>query len=114
MFHLYSKFKPIPAQLVATEKIATNIKEGKKNQVLLGVTGCGKTFVMANVIEKVQKPVLIISHNKTLAAQLYQEFKEFFPKNAVLILSPITIITNLKLISPKLILISQKMQKLMK
>jgi len=83
MFHLYSKFKPIPAQLVATEKIATNIKEGKKNQVLLGVTGCGKTFVMANVIEKVQKPVLIISHNKTLAAQLYQEFKEFFPKNAV-------------------------------
>jgi len=83
MFHLRSKFRPTPPQLAAIKKISTNIKEGKKHQVLLGVTGCGKTFVMANVIEKMQKPVLVISHNKTLAAQLYQEFKEFFPGSAV-------------------------------
>jgi len=82
-FRLYSKFNPTPPQQEAAEKISKNIKKGKKHQVLLGVTGCGKTFVMANVIEKIQKPVLVISHNKTLAAQLYQEFKEFFPENAV-------------------------------
>lgn len=83
MFELYSKFKQILPQQKATEKIVKNIKRGEKEQVILGVTGCGKTFVMANVIEKVRKPVLVISHNKTLAAQLYQEFKEFFPNSAV-------------------------------
>ncbi|HOK35373.1 MAG TPA: excinuclease ABC subunit UvrB [Candidatus Pacearchaeota archaeon] len=82
-FKLCSKFKPIPPQIEATQKIVENIERGVKDIVLLGVTGCGKTFVAANVIEKVQRPILVISHNKTLAAQLYQEFKEFFPENAV-------------------------------
>ena len=82
-FKLISKLKPTGDQPQAIEKLAKNLKAGVKNQVLLGVTGSGKTFTMAKVIEKVQKPTLIISHNKTLAAQLYQEFKEFFPKNAV-------------------------------
>jgi len=83
MFKLYSKFKPTGDQPRAIEKLTENLKAGVKNQVLLGVTGSGKTFTIAKVIEKTQKPTLIISHNKTLAAQLYQEFKEFFPENAV-------------------------------
>ena len=83
MFKLVSKFKPTGDQPRAIEKLVKNLKTGAKHQVLLGVTGSGKTFSMASVIEKIQKPTLIISHNKTLAAQTYQEFKEFFPKNAV-------------------------------
>jgi len=83
MFKLISKFEPTGDQPQAIEKLVKNLKAGIKNQVLLGVTGSGKTFTMAKVIEKIQKPTLIISHNKTLAAQLYQEFKEFFPENAV-------------------------------
>jgi len=83
MFQLLSKLKEKGDQPQAIKKLAQNVKTGIKNQVLLGVTGSGKTFTMAKVIEKAQKPVLIISHNKTLAAQLYQEFKEFFPKNGV-------------------------------
>jgi len=83
MFKLVSPFKPTGDQPQAIKKLVKNLKAGVKNQVLLGVTGSGKTFTMAKVIEKIQKPVLIISHNKTLAAQLYQEFKEFFPENAV-------------------------------
>ena len=83
MFKLESPFKPTGDQPRAIEKIVKNLKAGAKHQVLLGVTGSGKTFTMAKVIEKSQKPVLIISHNKTLAAQLYQEFKEFFPENGV-------------------------------
>ncbi len=83
MFKLVSKLKPTGDQPQAIEKLSENLKAGIKNQVLLGVTGSGKTFTMAKVIEKAQKPALIISHNKTLAAQLYQEFKEFFPNNAV-------------------------------
>ncbi|MBZ9572441.1 excinuclease ABC subunit UvrB [Patescibacteria group bacterium] len=82
-FKLYSKFKPTGDQPQAIEGLVKNLKVGIKNQVLLGVTGSGKTFTLANVIESVQKPTLVISHNKVLAAQLYQEFKEFFPKNAV-------------------------------
>ena len=82
-FKLVSPFRPTGDQPQAIEKLTKNLKAGTKHQVLLGVTGSGKTFSMANVIEKMQKPVLIISHNKTLAAQTYQEFKEFFPKNAV-------------------------------
>ena len=82
-FNLVSKFKPTGDQPRAIEKLTAGISAGKKYQTLLGVTGSGKTFTMANVINRVQKPTLIISHNKTLAAQLYQEFKEFFPENAV-------------------------------
>ena len=80
---MVSRFKPAGDQPQAIKRLTENLKAGVKHQVLLGVTGSGKTFTMASVIEKIQKPVLIISHNKTLAAQLYQEFKEFFPNNAV-------------------------------
>ncbi len=83
MFQLEAPFKPTGDQPEAIEKLTEKINEGIKDQVLLGVTGCGKTYVMANVIKNVQKPTLVISHNKTLAAQLFQEFREFFPKNAV-------------------------------
>ncbi len=83
MFKLISKFKPTCDQPQAIEKLTKNLKAGAKHQVLLGVTGCGKTFDISNVISKIQKPVLVISHNKTLCAQLYQEFKELFPNNAV-------------------------------
>jgi len=83
MFRLESPFKPTGDQPRAIEKLTKNLKAGVRDQVLLGVTGSGKTFTMASVIEKIQKPILIISHNKTLAAQTYQEFKEFFPKNAI-------------------------------
>ena len=82
-FKVISKYKPTGDQPQAIEKIAEGFKEGKKFQTLLGVTGSGKTFTMANVIEKIQKPTLVIAHNKTLAAQLYNELKEFFPENAV-------------------------------
>lgn len=82
-FKVKSKFKPTGDQPQAIEKLAKGINSGVKDQVLLGVTGSGKTFTVANVIEKVQRPTLIISHNKTLAAQLYQELKDFFPENAV-------------------------------
>ncbi len=81
MFRLHSKFKPAGDQPQAIEKLTKNILAGEKQQVLLGVTGSGKTFTLANVIAKIQKPTLVISHNKTLAAQLYQEFKDFFPDN---------------------------------
>ncbi|MDP2647946.1 MAG: DEAD/DEAH box helicase family protein, partial [Candidatus Yanofskybacteria bacterium] len=83
MFKLSSKYKPAGDQPEAISKLAKGLKNGKNHQVLLGVTGSGKTFTMAKVIEQYQKPTLIISHNKTLAAQLYKEFKEFFPTNAV-------------------------------
>ncbi len=82
-FKLVSDFKPTGDQPQAIEKLTKGLLNNYKNQVLLGVTGSGKTFTMANVIEKVQKPTLVISHNKTLAAQLYQEFRDFFPNNAV-------------------------------
>ena len=82
-FELKSKFKPTGDQPDAIKQLMQNLKSGVKDQVLLGVTGSGKTFTLANVIQKIQKPTLIISPNKTFAAQLYQEFKEFFPNNAV-------------------------------
>lgn len=82
-FHLKSKFEPTGDQPKAIKQITENLKQDVKNQVLLGVTGSGKTFSLANVIQNVQKPTLIISHNKTLAGQLYQEFRDFFPDNAV-------------------------------
>lgn len=82
-FVLNSKFKPTGDQPEAIEKISESIKKGNKEIILKGVTGSGKTFTMANIIEKVQKPTLVIAHNKTLAYQLASEFKEFFPNNAV-------------------------------
>ncbi|MEK7572793.1 MAG: excinuclease ABC subunit UvrB [Patescibacteria group bacterium] len=82
-FKIKSNFKPTGDQPQAIEKLSKNISANIPHQVLLGVTGSGKTFTLANVIEKVQKPTLVISHNKTLAAQLYQEFRDFFPQNAV-------------------------------
>ncbi len=82
-FKLVSEFEPKGDQPQAIEALSESVLEGAKHQVLLGVTGSGKTFTMANVIEKIQKPTLVISHNKTLAAQLYGEFKELFPENAV-------------------------------
>ncbi|MCM8764875.1 MAG: excinuclease ABC subunit UvrB, partial [Candidatus Omnitrophica bacterium] len=82
-FILRSGFKPAGDQPQAIEKLVKNLNQNAKWQVLLGVTGSGKTFTMANVIEMVQRPVLVISHNKTLAAQLYSEFREFFPENKV-------------------------------
>jgi len=82
-FQLKPPFQPAGDQPKAIEALIRGLREGKRAQVLLGVTGSGKTFTMANVIQNVQKPTLVISHNKTLAAQLYSEFKEFFPTNAV-------------------------------
>jgi excinuclease ABC subunit B len=83
IFKLHAPFTPKGDQPEAIEKLVKGIGQGKHFQTLLGVTGSGKTYTVANVIEKIQKPTLIISHNKTLAAQLYGEFKQFFPKNAV-------------------------------
>lgn len=82
-FEINSKYKPAGDQPQAIEKLVKGLKEGNKYQTLLGVTGSGKTFTMANVIEKMQKPTLVIAHNKTLAAQLVSEYRAFFPKNAV-------------------------------
>src|SRR3990167_4221238 len=82
-FDLKSKFVPTGDQPQAIKKLSSGIASGMKNQVLLGVTGSGKTFTMANVIRNLDMPTLIISHNKTLAGQLYQEFRDFFPSNAV-------------------------------
>lgn len=82
-FKLVSDYKPLGDQPKAIKSLSEGIKEGLKHQTLLGVTGSGKTFTMANVIREVQKPTLVMSHNKTLAAQLYEEFKELFPDNAV-------------------------------
>lgn len=83
MFHLHSKYQPAWDQPKAIDQIFSAFQEGKKQLTLLGATGTGKTFTMANIIEKVQKPTLVISHNKTLAAQLATEFKAFFPESAV-------------------------------
>jgi len=80
MFKLYSKFKPTGDQPQAIEKLTEGIKNGLKEQVLLGVTGSGKTFTMANIIERVNRPTLVLAHNKTLAAQLCTEFKKIFPR----------------------------------
>jgi excinuclease ABC subunit B len=83
MFNLKSDYHPTGDQPQAIERLVSGVQSGKKSQVLLGITGSGKTFTMANVIQKTEKPALILAHNKTLAAQLYQEFKSFFPENAV-------------------------------
>ena len=82
-FKLVSEFSPTGDQTEAIKELSQNIKAGEKFQTLLGVTGSGKTFTVANVVKEVKKPTLILAHNKTLAAQLYSEFKQFFPENAV-------------------------------
>ncbi|MFO0178518.1 MAG: DEAD/DEAH box helicase family protein, partial [Planctomyces sp.] len=82
-FQLHSEFAPAGDQPKAIEALVAGVQDNRRTQVLLGVTGSGKTFTMANVIQRVQRPTLVLSHNKTLAAQLYSEFREFFPQNAV-------------------------------
>ena len=82
-FNIVSDFKPTGDQPKAIKQLVEGINSGEVHQTLLGVTGSGKTFSVANVIEQVEKPTLILAHNKTLAAQLYSEFKLFFPENAV-------------------------------
>ena len=95
-FKLHTPFQPKGDQPAAIEKLAAGLRQGRRSQVLLGITGSGKTFTMANVIAEVQRPTLILAHNKTLAAQLYQEFKAFFLKTRWSILFPITTTTNPK------------------
>ena len=82
-FKLKSKFKPGGDQTQAIKTLIKGVEEGLSNQILMGVTGSGKTYTIANVIEKLNRPTLVIAHNKTLAAQLCSEFQEFFPENAV-------------------------------
>ena len=82
-FELHSAFQPTGDQPQAIEKLTEGLRDGLRTQVLLGVTGSGKTFTMANVIKNVNRPALVIAHNKTLAAQLCNEFREFFPNNRV-------------------------------
>ena len=82
-FQLATTYKPQGDQPRAIGELVAGLHAGEKDQVLLGVTGSGKTFTMAKIIEQVQRPALILAHNKTLAAQLYHEFKQFFPNNAV-------------------------------
>ena len=83
MFKLVSKYEPAGDQPKAIEELVKGIEEGKKHQVLLGATGTGKTFTIANVIARTNKPTLVLAHNKTLAGQLYSELKEIFPENHV-------------------------------
>ena len=82
-FQLHSPFQPAGDQPQAISSLVRGLHEGRANQTLLGVTGSGKTFTMAKVIEKVNRPTLVLAHNKTLAAQLYHEFRGYFPENAV-------------------------------
>ena len=82
-FDLVSKYKPTGDQPKAIQQLVAGINTGEKAQILLGATGTGKTFTISNVIQQVNKPTLVLSHNKTLAGQLYGEFKQFFPNNAV-------------------------------
>ena len=83
IFDLQSDYKPMGDQPTAIAELAGGVRDGRHSQVLLGVTGSGKTFTMANIIQALNKPTLVLARNKTLAAQLYGEFKEFFPNNAV-------------------------------
>ena len=82
-FQVVSDYKPTGDQPQAIEKLSAGIINGEKYQTLLGVTGSGKTFTVANVVQNVDRPTLVLAHNKTLAAQLYSEFKQFFPNNSV-------------------------------
>jgi excinuclease ABC subunit B len=82
-FKLTSKYQPTGDQPKAIAKLTDGLRRGDEEQTLLGVTGSGKTFTMANIVQEIQKPTLVLAHNKTLAAQLYSEFRQFFPENAV-------------------------------
>src|SRR6476469_5459351 len=82
-FQLVADIRPTGDQPQAIKKLVSGLANGERHQTLLGVTGSGKTFTMANIVNEVQRPTLVLAHNKTLAAQLYSEFKEFFPRNAV-------------------------------
>ena len=82
-FKVVSEFSPMGDQPQAIKQLSEGIRAGDAHQTLLGVTGSGKTFTVANVVEEVQRPTLVLAHNKTLAAQLYSEFKQFFPENAI-------------------------------
>ena len=82
-FQIVSEIRPTGDQPRAIESLVEGLPDGERMQTLLGVTGSGKTFTMANVVERLNRPTLVLAHNKTLAAQLYAEFKEFFPRNAV-------------------------------
>lgn len=95
-FNLTSEFKPTGDQPEAIKQLKEGIQRGDVAQVLVGVTGSGKTFTIANVLQEVQRPTLVLSHNKTLAAQLYGEFRQFFPEMLWNFLSPIMIITSPK------------------
>ena len=108
-FKLHAPYKPTGDQPEAIRKLVEGIEKNYRNQVLLGATGTGKTFTIASVIESVQKPALVMAHNKTLAAQLYAEFKNFFPENAN-ILSLIMTITNQRHTFPGTIFTSKKMR----
>src|SRR3990167_66327 len=83
LFNLHKKYQPSGDQPAAIKKLSSGLNQKMREQTLLGITGSGKTFTMANVIANTSKPTLVLSHNKTLAAQLYGEFREFFPDNAV-------------------------------
>ena len=82
-FEIVSTFRPTGDQPRAIEQLTEGLSDGRRDQVLLGVTGSGKTYTIAQVVARAQRPVLVLAHNKTLAAQLYQEFKRLFPQNAV-------------------------------
>lgn len=107
-FKLHSSYNPTGDQPQAIDKLVAGVNSGVPAQTLLGVTGSGKTFTMANVIERVNRPTLILSHNKTLAAQLYSEFKNFFPRIRCSILCRITTIISPRLIYPLSTSISRK------
>ena len=104
-FKLHAPYEPTGDQPQAIEELVEGFNEGNQFETLVGVTGSGKTFTMANIIQHVQKPTLIISHNKTLAAQLYSEMKEFFPENAVEYFVLIMIIISRRLMCHRAILI---------
>lgn len=107
-FKLHSKYQPTGDQPQTIEKLVNSINAGNREQTLLGVTGSGKTFTMANVIQRVQRPTLVLAHNKTLAAQLCSEFKEFFPKMRLNILCHTTITISLRHMLHRRILILKK------
>ncbi len=107
-FEVFASYEPRGDQPEAIRRLSEGVRKGYRFQTLKGVTGSGKTFTMAKIIEEVQLPTLVISHNKTLAAQLYREFKEFFPRNAVEYLFPTMTITSPRRMSPRRISISRR------
>ena len=107
-FKLVSEFKPTGDQPQAIDALVKGVLNGDREQTLMGVTGSGKTFTMANIIEKINRPTLVLAHNKTLAAQLCSEFKEFFPENAVEYFVSYYDYFSLKLMCPQQIPILKK------